>query len=288
MDAIMVGFDGSAASFVAVDWAAVRAARGPTRVELVRVDPEAMMADDNDTYAFTEAERRIHDVAAEAEVTSRVVMGRMPRSLVRAAQKADVLVIGSHPHRPLRSALTGWRHLRAIARSTVPVAVIPDGWAASDGPVVVGVDDDDSSVTAIDFAAAEADGAGVHLTVVHAWQMPPPMMDGSVALIASPLEEKAAHRRILDQACSRVMKAHPHLAVSGVLRRVSPATALLFEASGSSLLVLGTHHRGVVEGTFLGSVAREVLGELLIPLCVVPVRADAAVGAHGSDRVTAS
>lgn len=285
MHTIMVGFDGSAASFVAADWAAERAARGRTRVELVRVDPGAMMADDNDMYAFTEAERRIHDVASEAEVTSTVVMGRMPGSLVSAAQHADVLVIGSHPHRPLRTALTGWRQLRAIARSTVPIAVVPDYWTAGDGPVVVGVDDDDSSVTAIDFAAAEADAAGVDLTVVHAWQMPPPMMDGSVAVLASPLEEKAAHRRILDEACSRVAEEHPRLVVSRVLIRVSPATALLFEASVASLLVLGTHHRGVVEGTFLGSVTREVLRELSAPLCVVPARSDAS--AHGSDRVTA-
>lgn len=270
MDTIVVGFDGTPPSFVALDWAAERAARQACRVEIITVGGSDLFADEILDTALGEAEVRVRDVAPDAEVTSRSVAGRMPEALVRAAAKADVLVIGAHHRRPVRSALTGWRPLRTVFRSGMPVVVVPDSWTDTDGPILVGVDDDDSSSAAVEFAAAEAASTGAGLTLLHAWQMPVPTMDGSVALLASPFAEKARHRHILESACKTVITARPDVKVDSLLARDSPTAALLMEARRSSLMVIGTHHRGLMSGAFLGSVGQDVLVESRIAVCVVP------------------
>ena len=270
MDRIVVGFDGTDPSFVALDWAAARAARRSSRVEVVTVGPADLFADEVVNVVLDDAERRVRNVAADAEVITRSVPGRMPLALLRAADGSDFLVIGAHHRRPVRSALSGWRPLRTVSRSDMPVVVVPDDWAASDGPVLVGVDDDHSSDAAVDFATREACATGVGLTLLHAWQLPTPTMDGAVALLASPIEAKADHRRVLDGAREQVLKTQPTLKVDVILARDNPSGALLMEARRSSLLVLGTHHRGLFAGAFLGSVGQDVLVESRIPVCVVP------------------
>ena len=70
-----------------------------------------------------------------------------------------------------------------------------------------------------------------------------------------------------------------------ILMLGDPGAALLSEADRSSLLVIGTHHRGVLEGALLGSVEQSVLSHTRTPVCVVPSvppRTDAAAsgGAH--------
>lgn len=271
MESIVVGLDGTEASLVALDWAAERAARGPCRMQIVRVDRSGWLGGEHaEDPALVSAQRRAGDRAPSAEIASRAVAGRMPDTLVREAQGADLLVIGAHRRRPVRSALTGWLPLRTVSRSRIPVAVVPDGWSGLDGPIVVGVDDDDSSSEAIRFAAAEAEAAGVGLTMVHAWMMPPPTTDGAVALLASPIEVKGGHRRILDQAHRDVVQTHPALAVERSLVHDNPIDALLTAASTASLLVLGTHHRGFLAAAMLGSVGQDALWQCDIPVCVVP------------------
>jgi nucleotide-binding universal stress UspA family protein len=194
----------------------------------------------------------------------------MPDALLDAARAADLIVIGAHRHRPVRSALSGWRPLRTAARSSLPVVVVPEDWTGADGPVVVGLDDDDSSSAAVEFAAKEALMTDGRLTVLHAWQMPSPTFDGSVALLASPIEEKAGHRRILDGAVTHLGSGYPALTVDANLVHDNPCSALLAAARRSSLLVIGTHHRGILAGAFLGSVGQDTLVESRIPVCVVP------------------
>lgn len=270
MESIVVGFDGSKPAFIALDWAAMWASRRPSRVEIIRVDPGVIVEDDTDALAFGEAERRVLDVAPDSEVSSRVVVGRMPEALIDSAAQAEVLVVGAHRNRPFRSAVTGWRPLRLVAKSTVPTVVVPDDWSDAGGSVLVGIDDDDSSSSALEFAAREAAESGAELVLVHAWQMPVPTMEGDVALLASPIEVKAAHRRIVDDASARALRAHPGLTVRRVVVKDNPVAALLTAARTCSLLVMGTHHRGILEGAFLGSTAQDTLPSLAIPVCVVP------------------
>jgi nucleotide-binding universal stress UspA family protein len=147
---------------------------------------------------------------------------------------------------------------------------VPDDWDAASGRVVVGLDDDDSSVAAVAFAAREAASSRVTLTLVHTWTMPTPQMEGSVALLASPIEARAGQRRVLRDAAAAMQALHPALTIEQILEQGNPSSALLRASRGASLLVLGTHHRGVMKGAVLGSIGRDVLPQCRIPVCVVP------------------
>jgi nucleotide-binding universal stress UspA family protein len=267
---IVVGYDGSEPSLIALDWAAARAAARSSTVEIVSVNASDLFDETAIPAVLQDAERRFRDIAKDTHVQSRRVNGRMPGALLRAAERADLLVIGAHRRRPLRAALAGWRPLRTVARSSVPIVVIPDDWSDTEGRILVGVDDDDSSSAAVDFAVREARDAGVGLTLVHAWQMPVPTMDGAVALLASPIEQKAAHRRILDAVADTVQAAYPGIAVERMLVNDNPSAALLTEARRSSLVVIGTHHRGPLAGAVLGSVGQDTVAQSRTPVCVVP------------------
>lgn len=270
---IVVGFDGTEPAFVALDWAAARAAQGPNRVEIVTVDAVDPFEDEMVDLSLGEAEYRLRDVAVDAEITTRRIAGRMPDALLNAAGTTDLLVIGAHRRRPILSALSGWRPLRTVVRSEVPVVVVPEDWAGVEGPILVGLDDDDSSAGAVEFAANEALAADGRLTLLHAWQLRAPTLDGSVALLPSPIEEKAIHRRILEDTLEHLSTKYPGLTVEANLVQDNPSAALLAAARRSSLLVIGTHHRGVLAGAFLGSVGQDTLIESRIPVCVVPAPA---------------
>jgi len=269
MTNIVVGFDGTEASFVALDWAAERAVRGPTRVEIVMIAGTVLSDDFRIDASILQAERRLRDRAPDAEVSSRCFPGRMPDSLFDHASAADLLVIGSHRARALPAVLARRLPLRIASHSRVPVVVVPDTWSPTWGPVVVGLDDDCSSGAALDRAAGEAGAAGVPLVVVHAWEMPTPRMEGSIALLASPIQVKAEHRKALREAVLGVTLTHPGVAIEQVLVQETPTTALL-DRKDASLLVIGTHHRGLFAGALLGSVGQDVLSQSSVPVCVTP------------------
>jgi nucleotide-binding universal stress UspA family protein len=270
VETIVLGFDGSEPSMFALDWVAERAASHRTQVEIVMIGGTLLRDDSGRDSGLLDAERRLRDRAPDAEVDSHRFPGKMPDSLLERARHADLLVVGSHRGRPIWSALSGWMPLRVASRSRTPVVVVPDDWEATTGRVVVGLDDDDSSLAAVDFAAREAAVSHVPLSLVHTWTMPTPQMEGSVVLLASPIEARAGQRRILREAVARTQEAHPDLVITQVLEQSNPSSALLRAARGASLLVLGTHHRGVVKGALLGSVGRDVLAQCRIPVCVVP------------------
>jgi nucleotide-binding universal stress UspA family protein len=267
---IVVGIDGTEASLVALDWAAERAVRGSTRVELVMIAGTIFSDDFRIDASTLKAEHRLRDLAPGVEIASLHVPGRMPGSLLELASAADLLVIGCHHGRPLRSALAGRLPLRIASASSVPVVVVPDDWSPATKPVLVGLGDDSSSAAALEVAASEADAAGVPLTVVHAWRMPAPQMEGAIALLASPLHVKAGHAKILREAALGLAHTHPGLHVDQVLVQEEAAAALSARAKDASLLVIGTHHLGLFAGARSGSVGHELLSRPSVPVCVVP------------------
>jgi nucleotide-binding universal stress UspA family protein len=101
MSRIVVGYDGSRAAQVAVDWVATKVARDGGIVQFVTVRDPLGTGDDSDAAAvLREAERRLHDLAPASPVESHQVHGRMPGALIGEASEADLLVIGAHRSRP--------------------------------------------------------------------------------------------------------------------------------------------------------------------------------------------
>ncbi|MCG6893087.1 MAG: universal stress protein [Desulfobacteraceae bacterium] len=83
-------------------------------------------------------------------------------------------------------------------------------------------------------------------------------------------------RKRLDRLCERECTRDPDFLKR--LERIEvregyPADDILkeAEASGSDLIVMGTHGKGNLENTFMGSVARRVLRNASLPVLIVPL-----------------
>ncbi len=266
---IVVGYDASPAAQSALAWVADRATRGRAKVELVTVMnmlfSDYIAAED----ALEDGARQLRELSG-LEVDTHSLDGSMPNALIEDARRADLLVLGITRTRPVRTALKGWIPARAAARATMPTVLVPEGWRPNEHAVMVGVDDDDSSDAAILFGAREASADARLLRLVHGWQMPTPTIEGSIALLTSPIVAKNAHRKVLEEAGRRVSEAYPELGIEEVLVADNPSAALVARADRASLLVLGTHHRGLIAGATLGSVAHDILWHVSCPICIVP------------------
>ncbi|MBC2876575.1 MULTISPECIES: universal stress protein [Streptomyces] len=133
------------------------------------------------------------------------------------------------------------------------------------GTIAVGVDGTDHSRAAAGWAAAEAARRGMELCLVHASVRRPRAV--------VPADDAAARERwaadVLRDAGERAAKEFPGLTV--ITRQVAadPVPALIAEAAGADLLVLGSRGHGTVVGHLLGSVGLHVLRQATGPVVVV-------------------
>lgn len=270
MERIVLGYDGSPASVSALSWVAARPGLGPATIGLVDVvsgsSPERAAALDR----LAEAETFLRDRAPGVRVERHRLEGGVPASLLDFAAEADLLVVGVNPGHPIRAAMAGAIPLRISAHTRVPVVMVPTGGTDAGDPVTVGIADDESSDTALAFAASEAEDTDVALRLVHAWLMPTPSFREPAAVVPQHEEVMADHRAMLDVAANWVDEHHPAVGAESELVRESRAAALVRYAPRSSLLVIGTRQRGAIAGSLLGSVAEGVLWQAECPVAVVP------------------
>lgn len=137
------------------------------------------------------------------------------------------------------------------------------------GHVVLGIDDPDKAVRALDCAVKEARRRRVPLEVVHGWpwtrhRMPPsaPADDSEISLLEGA-------RRVLLAAVVRVHDLAPELTVVPVLSAEPAAIELVRRGATAGLTVVGTRGRGGFSGLLLGSVSLRVAAHARGPLLVV-------------------
>lgn len=270
MERIVLGYDGTSAAVSALAWTAARAARGVTKVDVVLVAPRFTKDRGPGLERLGDAEAFLRERLPSLEVELHRLDGPVTESIAHAAEDADLVVIGINPGHPIRAAAAGSTPLRLSNRATAPVCMVPVGWVEGNDPVTVGIASDGSSNAALDFGIAEAVSTASGLRLVHAWLMPSPTFDYGTAVTVDPESVIEGHREILDSSMERVLQQRPTLSVQNELVRDSRSAALLRFASRSSLILIGTHRRGVLAGTLLGSVAQEILWRADCPICVVP------------------
>jgi nucleotide-binding universal stress UspA family protein len=132
------------------------------------------------------------------------------------------------------------------------------------GRIVIGIDGSEAGQEALRWAAGEARRRGVKLVVLHAWTFVPPAPIAEPGLIPIPagdlageldIQRRAAEavlEEALEQADTQGIEAEPKLVED------SPGEALVREAQGADLLVVGSHGHGAIAGALLGSVSRYV------------------------------
>lgn len=134
---IVVGVDGSAGGRRALEWALEQARRSDSTVEIVRAWEPPWTEDETDTSAYDAEHARV-DEELEREVavalslheyrpvvSYELVEGPPVETLVEAASAADMLVLGSHGHSHLLTALMGSTSEGCIRGATCPVVVVP-------------------------------------------------------------------------------------------------------------------------------------------------------------------
>ena len=158
-------------------------------------------------------------------------------------------------------------------RAHVPVVVVPSGRTSSDFEamkrIVVGVDGSPESLTALEWAYSEASASGAKLTVVHAWEYPYDVSRSSVREIRKPMEHAAIEelRTSLETLGARLTDGS--VVIRPKLCEGAPAAALMGEAQGADLIVVGSRGRGGLRSLLLGSVSRELLHRAPCPVAVI-------------------
>ena len=267
MERIIIGIDAEPASALAVEWVARRPGAAPSEITLVTAFDSFV----DDPIAARDRQLAFADRLREALPSTRVEIelanASIPRALEERSRAADLLVIGSHRTRPVRSILSGGAPSFIAAQSHCPTVIVPDDWAARDGAIVVGVGLDDTSDPAVEFGVREAARTSSDLRLVHAWRG-----DGAGGGSSS---ERDSHRDRVAAVGARLRAHHPSIDISEHLVDGRIADALLAEDHAAQLIVIGTHHHGEPAiSLFLGSTGGHLLMRSTIPVCIVPDSGD--------------
>jgi nucleotide-binding universal stress UspA family protein len=137
--------------------------------------------------------------------------------------------------------------------------------------VLVGVDGSESSLRALDWAAAAAQVRGHSLQVVCAYTVPsfgPTSVDATyLDLSATALEEGA--RAVLKDAVERAQRIHP--GVSAHLEVGDAAAVMVKLSKRASLAIVGTRGKGGFAERLLGTVSTALPVHAHCPTVVVPI-----------------
>ena len=300
---IVVGVDGSPGARAALAWAFTAAARRGADVEVVAafavdlywidaylLEPESIGEVRSDIEQRARAmvadvcnDPAVAGVPGSAETVVDVVAlaGGAAENLVRRAESADLLVVGSRGRGGVRSTLLGSVALHVSAHAACPVVVVHTPSSPSSATVVVGLDDSDHARAALLTAVQEAGPTGARVDAVLVYEAPNYWSD--LAPVMGPVlgETREEARTRGEAIVCDVLGPGPVLL--GTVRVVavegSPADALVRHAKDAALLVVGSRSRSRLRGMVLGSVALHCVVHASCPVLVVHRRpTDRALG----------
>jgi len=282
MTGVVVGVEGTIAAARALDRAALEARRTGRALTVVRawqrpvwVGASMGQVYDYDVFASAvSSEETAREEAAELVAKAsdvppdvRLVVEEGPAGsvLVDASEDADLLVVGSHPRRPLLSRVLGSTASHVVHHAHCAVMVVPaEGVAASPyQQVVVGVDGSPASLAALRWAATRAHDEGCPLVALHVHQFGrlPRDVVAEIADTRAWLLDLVGRELGTDTVACEVLAG-------------SPSEQVLNTVQEDDLLVLGARGEGGFAGLHLGSVADQCTRHA--PCVVAIVRAESA------------
>ncbi|NUT91962.1 MAG: universal stress protein, partial [Saccharothrix sp.] len=206
--------------------------------------------------------------AADVEVESVLEHSGAAGAMVWESERARLVVLGSRGLGGFTGLVVGSVAVAVAAHGRCPVVVVR-GEDRADGPVVVGVDGSPASEDAVDFAFEAASARGVPLKAVHAWS--DFLVDGPYGsrLTVDWAQVEAAEQRLLAERLAGRAEKYPDVVVQRLVVRDRPVRALLAEAEGAGLLVVGSRGHGGFTGMLLGSTSQALVHHATCPLAVV-------------------
>ncbi|PZG95262.1 stress-inducible protein [Streptomyces sp. NTH33] len=294
---VTVGLDGSPESRAAAEWAAREAKLLGVPVKLVHVwepVPEPMAqaplpgAETHRHWAEKvprEAAEGLRLRHSGVEVITEQLTGPPAESLVKAAQEADLLVLGSRALGGVGGFMVGSVGLSVVAHAERPVVLVRAGEQAADEhemdpagvpsaatgfrPVVLGLDTAAPDEELIRFAFEAALRRGTSLRVVHGWY-PPPYYGYGVPADAGLYGSLAAtEATALTDVLRPWRQKYPDVGVAEVSRPGSAAHLLVTAAKDASLVAVGRRVRRSPFGAHIGHVTHAALHHSTVPVAVV-------------------
>lgn len=287
---VIVGIDGSAQAESAARWAADLCARRHLSVELVSALP------DGDWYtglnpselwngprlrghlhavgekAIAQASVAIHEPDPSVQVTSVIHDGAIADYVRERSPGATFVVIGSSRTGRIREAVLGGHVMKILHAAECPVLVWRDRDSDDESHphVVVGVDDSANAERALLAGLEYAQAFAWSVTVAHFWPVSAAVGVGYAATMVNWSEIRDAGCQALRRQIAPAVAEFPTVDV-GVHYADTSATHGLVELSSTArLVVVGTHGRGTVSRTVLGSVSDNVVHHARCPVLVVP------------------
>ena len=204
--------------------------------------------------------------------TLRVEQGEVLPSILAAARKAALLVVGAHGWNPLRDLILGSTAERLLGRCRSAVLVVRRPARGHYRRVIVAMDFSPYSLNALAMAMRIAPGADIVL--VHAFGIP---FEGRLRLAGVDEERLREYRaQVRHQALSEMIATVA--SIKGDRTRMSHAVAhghppqlILAKARQlrADLVVIGRRGRSAAEDFLLGSVTRHVLSDAKCDVLVV-------------------
>lgn len=279
---LIVGFDGSDASVAALRWAAAEAELRKATVGVVAsYEMPSLYAGFGGTMAMVidigEIAESLHQ---QATATARGVFASHPTvdhdvevvstgpafALSRAAEDADLVVVGSTGAGALSRFLLGSVTRSLVGSCPCPVVVVPDEPARNTNRIVVGVDGSDNAMRALEWSVDEADRRQSELVVAHAWKYPYGFAIEGIDLRNDIEQVEAA--LILERAVQAAREI-AGVSVQSELIEGGDVEALLALGAIADLMVVGASGRGRIGSALFGSVARSVATHSTCPAVIV-------------------
>ncbi|CUR55147.1 putative universal stress protein A [metagenome] len=283
---IVVGIDGSASSNQALHWAIAQARLEHRPLTLAYgVTPHTTWLDQggldrgmvldsmrSDGVALLEKARDTvteQDAGIEVHLVLRLVDPRV--LLLDLAHAANLIVLGSHGRGPIRSLLLGSVGLAVSQHATCPVVVLrPHQTGIVRRGVLVGIDDTEGSRTVLEVAYRLASQRSLPLTILHCFWDVRTEVDGP-AVVTPGDDSLAPEQLVVAEAVSGMSEKFPDVHVTRTLARGLADNGLVAASRQMDVVVVGSHHRGVLDGLVFGDVSRRVLEHAECVVLVVPV-----------------
>ncbi|MBN0042729.1 universal stress protein [Streptomyces actuosus] len=294
---VVAGIDGSAESLTAAQWAAREAVRRDRPLHLLHVwnwHPGQRDGEPGDAVqrhlarrCLREAEDAVRAACPDVRLSDEQVPGPATEALAKAAEQAELLVLGSRGLSGFTGFLVGSVALGVVARALGPVVLVRAGEEAADEhlpagdgslsvhtgyrDVVLGIDLSRPCDEVVEFAFEAARQRGAALRAVHAWRAPGPLSlgQGDIALVDEP-DRAEEWLGFLSAVLSPWRDKYPDVPVTETVVKDRPGTALVRAATGASLLVVGRRVPDRPVGPRTGPVTHAAIHHVGCPVAVVP------------------